>query len=92
MWGEDRIVGNLVVVERAATRRIRYDRLRSMLQGRLIFPAKLPSGPARKERETTDRTPKTRSETSRATWGWPKACEGQGHGGVIVLSHQKLFF
>ena len=55
------------------------------------FPAKLPSRPAHKEWEATDGTPQTRSETSRATWGWPKACEGQGHGGVIVLSHQKLF-
>ena len=51
--------------------------------------AKLPLRPARKERETTDGTPETRSEASRATWGWPTAREGQGHGGVIVLSHQK---
>jgi hypothetical protein len=52
--------------------------------------AKLPLRPARKERETTDGTAKARSEASRATWGWPTARESHGHGGVIVLSHQKL--
>src|SRR2546425_8508801 len=51
--------------------------------------AKLPLRPAHKEWETTDGTPKARSEASRATWGWPTARESHGHGGVIVLSHQR---
>ncbi len=51
---------------------------------RYYFPVKLLSRPARKERETTERTPGARSETFRATWGWPTAREGQGHGGTIV--------
>ncbi len=51
--------------------------------------AKLPLRPAHKEWETTDRAPKARSETSRATWGWPTAREGQGHGGVIVAPHHE---
>ena len=54
---------------------------------RYYFPAKLPSGPAYKEWETTKGTPGARNEASRATWGWPTARESQGHGGIIVLSH-----
>jgi hypothetical protein len=56
---------------------------------RYYFRAKLSLRPAHKEWETTKRTPGARSESSSVTWGWPTAREGQGHGGVIVLSLEK---
>jgi hypothetical protein len=55
---------------------------------RYYFLAKLSLRPAHKEWETTEGAPGARNETSSATWGWPTAREGHGHGGVILL-HQK---
>jgi hypothetical protein len=52
---------------------------------RTDFLPKLSLRPARKERETTDGSPKTRSESSQVPWGWPTARESQGERNALLM-------
>jgi group II intron reverse transcriptase/maturase len=57
--------------------------------GTVIFPAQALIGASPQGEGNDERSTYVQTETFGGTEGWPKACKGQGHGGVIVVPHDE---
>ena len=57
--------------------------------GKVVFPAQALIGASPQGEGNDERSTYVQTEMLGGTEGWPKACKGQGHGGVIVVPHDE---